>query len=95
MKGLKRVKGRCSLTSSDGRAALPAGRAVTSSLSLNCRSLLPPFAAAIFRVLLVTVLLPLLFTSFPSDPFGGLAEASPSIWGPTLLPLWWYCPPSK
>ncbi len=42
MKGLKRVNGRCSLTSSDGRAAVPAGRAVTSSLSLNCRSLLPP-----------------------------------------------------
>ena len=44
MKGLKRVNGRCSLTSSDGRAAVPAGRAVTSSLSLNCRSLLPPLA---------------------------------------------------
>ena len=54
-----------------------------------------PVSAAIFRVLLVTVLLPLLFTSFPSGPFGGLAEASPSIWGPTLLPLWCYCPPSK
>ena len=77
----------------DALAAVPAGRAVASRIIVV--SYCTPVSAAIFRVLLVTVLLPLLFTSFPSDPFGGLAEASPSIWGPTLLPLWWYCPPSK
>ena len=45
-------------------------------------SYVTPVAAAIFRVLLVTVLLPLLFTSFPSDPFGGLGEAAPPSGAP-------------